>query len=109
MLGVCTKVPPGADDWGDQLDSKTMEIAPSGMVVGVRATRRPLRHRPFDNVESTGEYSDGSNKPGRFPSCELLLGVLLCERRGLFSWPVRVRAKGSSTGSYARQAQIQAP
>lgn len=48
------KVPPGAEDWGDRLGSKTMEIAPTGMVVGVRATRRPSRHRPFDDVESSG-------------------------------------------------------
>lgn len=88
----CGKVPPGAEDWGDQLGSKTMEIAPTGMVVGIRATRRSSRHRPFDDVESTGRFfecnqlsSAGhvttpiSGKNGSNPFNDMLL---LCEQRG---------------------------
>ncbi|CAM9963332.1 unnamed protein product [Ectocarpus sp. 6 AP-2014] len=48
------EVPPETEEWGDQLASKTMEIAPSGMVVGVRATRRPSRHRRLDGSEAAG-------------------------------------------------------
>ncbi|CAM9868068.1 unnamed protein product, partial [Ectocarpus fasciculatus] len=48
------EVPPETEEWGDQLASKTMEIAPTGMVVGVRATRRPSRHRQVDGSEAPG-------------------------------------------------------
>ncbi|CAM9395424.1 unnamed protein product [Ectocarpus sp. 12 AP-2014] len=48
------EVPPETEEWGDQLSSKTMEIAPTGMVVGVRATRRPSRHRRLDGSEAAG-------------------------------------------------------
>lgn len=53
-LPVLAKVPPETEEWGDKLASKTMEIAPTGMVVGVRATRRPSRHRRLDGSEAAG-------------------------------------------------------
>ncbi|CAN0122777.1 unnamed protein product, partial [Ectocarpus sp. 4 AP-2014] len=48
------EIPPETEEWGDQLASKTMEIAPTGMVVGVRATRRPSRYRRLDGSEAAG-------------------------------------------------------
>lgn len=54
VFPALAKVPPETEEWGDQLASKTMEIAPTGMVVGVRATRRPSRHHRLDGSEAAG-------------------------------------------------------
>lgn len=55
---MCAKVPPGVDDWGDQLADRTMEIASTGMTVGVRATRGLARHRFHDGTDAaTGHKS----------------------------------------------------
>lgn len=52
------KVPPGVEDWGDQLASRTMEIASTGMTAGVRATREPARHRSSDEMDAAGAHGD---------------------------------------------------
>lgn len=53
-----SKVPPGVEDWGDQLSSKTMEISSTGMTVGVRATWQPRRPRSLDDLSETGADGD---------------------------------------------------
>lgn len=53
---MCVKVPPGVDDWGDQLADRTMEIASTGMTVGVRATRGLARHRFHDGTNAAAGH-----------------------------------------------------
>lgn len=65
-------MPPDAEDWGDQLASKTMEIAPTGMVVAVRGTRRSSRRNQIDNIEPAGRYPV---VPGSYDSWSMGLGV----------------------------------